>query len=64
MTHIQLRRQFRALHGDENLRHFVIEARSTGRTLGIGAYGAVEEVPLTLFSYSECKHSVTNMTNF
>ena len=41
-----------------------IEARSTGRTLGVGAYGAVEEVPLTLFSYSEYKHSVISMINF
>ena len=47
MAHIQLRTQFRALHDDENLRHFVIEARSTGRKLGVGAYGTVEEVQLT-----------------
>ena len=50
MTHIQLFR-LRALliHDYENLRHFVVEARSTGQTLGIGSYGAVEEVPLTLY---------------
>ena len=44
MARIQLRGQFRALHDDENVRHLVVEARSTGRILGTGSYGAVEEV--------------------
>ena len=29
---------------DRNLRRFVLQGRSTGRVLGIGSYGTVEEV--------------------
>ena len=37
-------RQLRALRNDGNLRRFVVQARPTGRQLGTGSYGAVEEV--------------------
>ena len=39
-----LRGQFRALSNDRNLRRFVVQARPTGRQLGTGSYGTVEEV--------------------
>ena len=35
---------FRTLSDDRNLRRFVVQARPTGRQLGTGSYGAVEEV--------------------
>ena len=38
------RRLFMTLSDDRNLRRFVVQARSTGKQLGIGSYGAVEEV--------------------
>lgn len=37
-------RQLRALANDRNLRRFVVQARPTGRQLGTGSYGTVEEV--------------------
>ena len=37
-------RQLRALRNDRNLRRFVVQARPTGRQLGTGSYGTVEEV--------------------
>ena len=40
----QQRGRFGALVNDRNLRRFVVEARETGRHLGTGSYGAVEEV--------------------
>ena len=39
-----IRSQLRALSNDRNLRRFVVQARSTGRQLGTGSYGTVEEV--------------------
>ena len=39
-----LRGQFRGLANDRNLRRFVVLARPTGRQLGTGSYGTVEEV--------------------
>ena len=39
-----IRSQLRALANDRNLRRFVVQARPTGRQLGTGSYGAVEEV--------------------
>lgn len=33
-----------ALINDRNLLKFVVQARSTGKQLGIGSYGVVEEV--------------------
>ena len=37
-------RQFQALQNDPNLGRFVVEGVATGRQLGIGSYGSVEEV--------------------
>ena len=37
-------RQLRALVNDRNLQRFVVQARPTGRQLGTGSYGTVEEV--------------------
>lgn len=34
----------RTLTNDRNLRRFVVEARPTGKQLGTGSYGSVEEV--------------------
>ena len=34
----------RSLRNDQNLSRFVVEGRSTGRQLGTGSYGTVEEV--------------------
>ena len=39
-----IRSQLRALANDRNLRRFVVQARPTGRQLGTGSYGTVEEV--------------------
>ena len=39
-----LRGHFRGLANDRNLRRFVVQARFTGRQLGTGSYGTVEEV--------------------
>ena len=39
-----LRGQFLGLANDRNLRRFVVQARPTGRQLGTGSYGTVEEV--------------------
>ena len=40
------------LRGNPNVMRFVVEARATGRQLGTGSYGSVEEVCL-------CSHSVS-----
>ena len=37
-------RRLRALRNDRNLARFVVEGRTTGRKLGTGSYGSVEEV--------------------
>ena len=40
-----LRRQLRALQNDANLGQFILrDVRPTGRQLGVGSYGSVEEV--------------------
>ena len=42
-----LRDQLRALQNDPNLGQFIMrDARPTGRQLGIGSYGSVEEVTI------------------
>ena len=51
-----LRGQFRALSNDRNLQRFVVQARPSGRQLGTGSYGTVEEVQL-LQVYREKVHS-------
>ena len=40
----QRQRYLRALRNDRNLARFVVEGRATGRQLGTGSYGSVEEV--------------------
>ena len=37
-------RRFQALQNDPNIARFVVEGTTTGRQLGIGSYGSVEEV--------------------
>ena len=45
------RGQLRVLRDDRNLRRFVVEgATPTGKTLGTGSYGTVEEVTVKLYS--------------
>ena len=45
MAERQQQRQHRlALLNDRNLSHFVVEGRATGKLLGTGSYGTVEEV--------------------
>jgi hypothetical protein len=36
--------RFRALRNDRQLARFVLEGRATGKQLGTGSYGSVEEV--------------------
>ena len=36
--------QFQSLQNDPNITRFVVEGSATGRQLGIGSYGSVEEV--------------------
>ena len=38
------RQRLRALRNDPNLARFVVEGIATGKQLGTGSYGAVEEV--------------------
>ena len=41
-------RRFQFLRNDPNIAHFVVEGDATGRQLGIGSYGSVEEVWLNM----------------
>ena len=41
-------RQFQALQNEPNIAHFLVEGTTTGRQLGIGSYGSVEEVVIRL----------------
>ena len=47
-----IRNQLRALSNDRTLRRFVMQARSTGRQLGTGSYGTVEEVWIQVNYYN------------
>ena len=40
--HVRFSIQF--LRNDPNIAHFVVEGTTTGRQLGAGSYGSVEEV--------------------
>ena len=51
MIMAQRQRQFRAIRNDRQLARFVVEGRATGRQLGTGSYGSVEEV-----NYLQCFH--------
>ena len=42
-------RRFQVFQNDPNIARFVVEGTSTGRQLGVGSYGSVEEVNLRLF---------------
>ena len=44
-----LRGQFRGLANDRNLQRFMVQARPTGRQLGTGSYGTVEEVIVKIY---------------
>ena len=44
MAERQQRQRLRALRNDRNLARFVVEGRATGKQLGTGSYGSVEEV--------------------
>ena len=44
MAEQQERQNLYALHDYKDLSHFVVEGRPTGKQLGTGSYGSVEEV--------------------
>ena len=44
MAQGHVRFSIRFLRNDPNIAHFVVEGTATGRQLGAGSYGAVEEV--------------------
>ena len=44
MAQQQRRLQLQALRNDRELARFVVEGRATGKQLGTGFYGSVEEV--------------------
>lgn len=41
------RQRLAALRNDPQLARFVVQGRPTGKALGVGSYGSVEEVRLT-----------------
>ena len=41
-----------SLQNDRNIAHFIVEGTATGRQLGIGSYGSVEEVYSTMVAIS------------
>ena len=49
MAHRGRQRQLRAIRNDRNLARFVVGGRPTGKQLGTGSYGSVEEVILGVF---------------
>ena len=52
-----------ALINDRNLLRFVVQARSTGKQLGIGSYGVVEEVFMIISEkLSRLSHNLTHHT--
>ena len=48
MAERQQRQRLRALRDDPNLARFVVEGTATGKQLGTGSYGSVEEVSLVV----------------
>ena len=52
-------RRLDALRNDANLARFVTQGRRTGRQLGTGSYGSVEEVLTDLNSNSTLRHIYT-----
>ena len=57
MAERQQRQRLRALRNDRDLARFVVEGRATGKQLGTGSYGSVEEVSL---QHSHYKFNVSN----
>ena len=57
MVERQQRQRLRALREDRHLARFVIEGRATGKQLGTGSYGSVEEVLIELLT-KFCNDSV------
>ena len=60
------RQRLHALRNDPTLAHFVVEGVTTGRQLGTGCYGTVEEVRLlrkfgVATSYSYRGHAIKGM---
>ena len=51
-----------ALSNDRNLLRFVVQARSTGKQLGIGSYGVVEEVFMIMSEKLSLSHNLTHHT--
>ena len=45
-TEMTQREQLRSLRNDPGLARFVVEGRATGKQLGSGSYGSVEEVTI------------------
>ena len=41
------RQRLLGLQNDPQLARFVVDGRASGKTLGVGSYGSVEEVKLT-----------------
>ena len=46
MTELQQQQRLRALHDNPGLARFVLEGKATGKQLGTGSYGSVEEVKI------------------
>ena len=49
MAERQQRQRLRALQNNRQLARFVQEGRATGKQLGTGSYGSVEEVAIGIF---------------
>ena len=54
-TEMAQREQLRSLRNDPGLARFVVEGRATGKQLGSGSYGSVEEVTI---EYSACREFI------
>ena len=52
MAERQQRQRLRALRDNRQLARFIVEGRATGKQLGTGSYGSVEEVGV-LNKYSQ-----------
>ena len=46
MAEQQQRQSLRALRDNHQLARFIVEGRATGKQLGTGSYGSVEEVAM------------------
>ena len=48
---IMAERRLQALQSEPTLRRFVVDGSATGRQLGSGSYGSVEEVCCTMYEH-------------